>query len=52
MTFAVFAAVRGHEGVELHRVRLQIEEREGAARWGTRAFSPSGTLRSIPAQGF
>lgn len=34
MTFAVFAAVRGHEGVELHRVRLQTETREGAkGRW-------------------
>ena len=56
MTFAVFAPVRGHEGVELHGVRLQTEAKEGAngrlGGGGTRAFSPSGTLRYIPAQGF
>ena len=30
MTFAVFAPVRGHEGVELHGVRLHTEAKEGA----------------------
>ena len=30
MTFAVFAAVRGHEGVELHGDGLQRKARERA----------------------
>lgn len=46
VAFAVFAAVRGHEGVELHAGRLQKEAREGVmgAQSGTTARSPSRTL--------
>lgn len=49
VAFAVFAAVRGHEGVELHGDRLHREGRRGA-RWGLRACSPPRTLLPTPAQ--